>query len=107
MVFLHPYNASDAFVPESFEGLEDACEMDNNLSLKQIVEYSFQGVNLGLNVYNDYDDSEEGASFPLDYDSFDGLQEMLDSRSKVDIDTFVDPVDTPPTNEQPSPTPES
>ena len=97
MVFLHPYNASDAFVSASFEGLEDACEMDNNLSLKQIVEYSFQGVNLGLNVYNDYDDSEEGASFPLDYDSFDGLQEVLDSQSQIDIDTFVDPVDPPPT----------
>ena len=107
MVFLHPYNAPDAFAPESFEGLEDACEMDNNLSLKHIVEYSFQGVNLGLNVYNDYDDSEEGASFHLDYDSFDGLQEILDSQKKDDINSFEDPVDLPSTNEKPSPVPES
>lgn len=107
MVFLHPYNALDAFVPESYEGIEDACEMDNNLSLKQIVEYSFQGVNLGLNVYNDYDDSEEGASFPLDYDAFDGLQEVLDSQKLPDPETNADLDVIPPTNEKPSPTPES
>lgn len=108
MKFLNPFDAYNAFVPESYKDVEDLCEPDGSLSLKQIVEYTFAGVNTGMNVYDDYDDSEEGASFPLDYDRFDGLQDMLDMDARLNDkiqDVLVD--SPPPTNESPSPTPET
>lgn len=108
MIFLSPYDAYGAFVPETYKDVEDMCEPDGSLSLKEIVDYTFAGVNAGMNVYNDYDDSEEGASFPLDYDRFDGLQDMLDMKDRLSEevqDILVD--NPPPTNEVPSPTPET
>lgn len=107
MKFLNPYDAYKAFVPEDYEGVEDMCEPDGSLTLKEIVDYTFAGVNTGMNVYDDYDDSEEGANFPLDYDRFDGLQEILDMNSRANDkiqDVLVD--NPPPTNELPSPEPE-
>ena len=104
MLFLSPFDAYNAFIPETYDNVEDMCEPDGSLSLKEIVNYTFAGVNAGMNVYNDYDDSEEGASFPLDYDRFDGLQDMLDMNSRINSkieDVLVD--SPPPTNEESSP----
>ena len=108
MKFLSPYDAYEAFVPESYEGVEDMCEPDGSLTLQEIVSYTFAGVNTGMNVYDDYDDSEEGASFPLDYDRFDGLQDMLDMNARLNDKIQDVLVENPPsTNEEPSPTPET
>lgn len=104
MEFLHPYNAYEAFVSEDYEGHEDMCQPDLTLTIKQIVEYSAQGINLNLNHYFDYDDSEEGSQFPLDYDQFDAMQEVMDVKERLNS-PLVDVLSDKDTNERPSPEP--
>lgn len=105
MKFLNPYDAYAAFVPETYEGVEDMCEPDSSLPLKTIVEYTYAGIQTGVNVYNDYDDSEEGAAYPLDYDHFDGMQDIIDMNDKLN-NPVQDVLSDKTTNEAPSPEPE-
>ena len=104
MKFLSPYDAYEAFISETYEGVEDMCEPDSSLPLKTIVDYTFAGIQTGINVYDDYDDSEEGASYPLDYDYFDGMQDVIDMNNRLN-NPVQDVISDKTTNEVPSPGP--
>lgn len=76
-LYLTPINAHQhAHVPD-YSQCEDKCQPDQAMSIQDIIKYSAQGVSLGLNMYSDYDDSDEGANFPTNYDQFDAREDVL------------------------------
>lgn len=103
--FLNPYNAYQiAHVPD-YSQCEDKCQPDQAMSIHDIIKYSAQGVSLGLNMYSDYDDSDEGANFPTDYDQFDAREDVLrmnDAVRKARKTPKKEPTKEPvPTEEEP------
>ncbi len=100
MNYLTPLTAFSRVFIQDFSDVEDMCEPDQTTSLADIIRFSAQGVNLPIRSYDEYDDSPEGADFPLDYDIFDGLNDLrtseFKSKKKPPVVPLVDPTVVPP-----------
>ncbi|UOK21000.1 hypothetical protein [Chifec microvirus UA13_27] len=83
-------------------------EPDDAYSLQEILSLSQSGQLSHVRMFNDYDDSEEGAEFEFGTDQFEYRQHLMETNQKISdaskkkkkvdrpVDRSVDPPSDPP-----------
>lgn len=98
----NPYPVLDA----DYSDIVDMTEPDDCYSLQDIMALSISGQLSSIRIYDDYDDSEEGAEFEFGTDQFEYRQMLIDSKKKLPK-SDPDPVPAGDPDPDPDPDPES
>lgn len=80
--FYTPYDPYPAH-EEDYSQVPVCTEPDQYYSLQQIMELSISGQLGNVRIYDDYDDSEEGAEYEFGTDQFEYRQQLIDNQSRA------------------------
>lgn len=78
--FYTPYDPYPPHV-EDYSQVLNCTEPDQYYSLQTIMELSISGQLGSIRIYDDYDDSEEGAEYEFGTDQFEYRQQLLDDQA--------------------------
>lgn len=79
------YTPYDPYPPheEDYSQVLSCTEPDQYYSLQTIMELSISGQLGNVRIYDDYDDSEEGAEYEFGTDQFEYRQQLIDNQSRA------------------------
>lgn len=79
------YTPYDPYPPheEDYSEVPFCTEPDQYYSLQTIMELSISGQLGNVRIYDDYDDSEEGAEYEFGTDQFEYRQQLIDNQSRT------------------------
>lgn len=99
--FYSPYNPPPRYV-EDYTEVELVTEPDQCYSIQEIFQFSMTNQLGRVNVYDQYDDSEEGAEYEFGTDQFEYRQILLDAKRKSKFSSDSAPSDPAPSDPAPS-----
>lgn len=111
--FYSPYNPPPR-VKQDYSDVISQTEPDQCYSIREIFELSMANQLGKVNIYDDYDDSDEGAEYEFGTDQFEYRQMLLDTKRKSMLPSdpapsdpvLSDPVPSDPVPSDPAPSDE-